>query len=455
MTPTRREILATATGLTAAGYQRVVGSNDRIGVGFVGYGLMQKTHVSTFRAMADAQPVALAEVHAGRRAEGQAACGGQAVGYADFRKLLDDRRVEAVVVATPDHWHALVTMLACAAGKDVYVEKPLTLFVREGEWMQAVALRTRRVVQVGTQQRSGRHYGRARSLIRSGHIGQVHSVRMWAARNIGAGFGRPADCMPPSELDWDGWLGPAPRRPYNPNRGLYHFRWFWDTAGGQMTNLGAHHLDIVDWFLGLDELRAVASFGGRFAVSDNAETPDTQDALFRFDHWTTSMTLRESSAGDTPRSGLEFFGTKGSLSIGRSGFRVVADGEIPAVNMIPGIRDGHPVGGPIAIPAPDSPPLRTQSIDDTSGNSAEQYREHARNFLACIRSRKAPISDLASAHRTAVACHLANLSLRLGRQLNWDSAKGTVIGDLEAAAALVRPYRAPWDRELRALGVGP
>src|SRR5262249_28969035 len=160
--------------------------------------------------------------HRGRLAEGVAAAGNGAAGYADFRKLLDDKRVEAVVVATPDHWHALLTMLACAAGKDVYVEKPLTLFVREGEWMQVVAEKHKRGAQARAQQRSGKHSRRARDLIRGGHIGQVVSVRMAAVRNVVPGFGSPPDQPPPADLDYDRWLGPAPARNYNPNRSLYH-----------------------------------------------------------------------------------------------------------------------------------------------------------------------------------------------------------------------------------------
>src|SRR5205807_595666 len=148
--------------------------------------------------------------------------GGAVRGYHDFRKLLDDRDVDAVVLSTPDHWHALITMLACAAGKDVYVEKPLTLFVREGSWMQQVARRQRRVVQVGTQQRSGAHYQRARELIQKGGLGAISSVRMQAFRNIMPGYGAPPDADPPAELDWPMWLGPAPYRRYNPNRALYH-----------------------------------------------------------------------------------------------------------------------------------------------------------------------------------------------------------------------------------------
>src|SRR5262249_34237785 len=275
----RRAFLATSTalGLSAVTYRRVRGANDRVGVGVIGYGLIGKRHVGTFASMKDVDLVGLAEVHRGRREEGLKAAGKAAGGYEDFRKLLDAKEVKAVVVATPDHWHALMTMLACDAGKDVYVEKPLTLFVREGEWMLEVARRTRSVVQVGTQQRAGKHYRRARELIQSGHLGRVVSGRTSAVRNVMPGFGSPADRDPPDGLNWDGWLGPAPKRRYNPNRCLYHFRWFWDYSGGQMTNLGAHHLDVVDWVLGLGGLEAVTSAGGRFALEDNGETPDTQD----------------------------------------------------------------------------------------------------------------------------------------------------------------------------------
>src|SRR6476620_7454349 len=158
MSDRRRFLTASAAALTAVSYARVHGANDRVGLGFIGYGLMGKGHVATFRKLSNGSLVGPAEVHKVRSAEGLGAMGGDPAGYADFRKLLDDKRVDAVVIATPDHWHALMTMLACAAGKDVYVEKPLTLFVREGEWMQAVAGRTKGVVQAGTQQRSGKHY---------------------------------------------------------------------------------------------------------------------------------------------------------------------------------------------------------------------------------------------------------------------------------------------------------
>ena len=231
---TRRSFIKAGTAaaaLTAASWSRVVGANERVGIGVIGFGLVGRIHTRNFKAQPDAQVVAIAETYRPRAAAAAELVGGQVAQYSDFRRLLDDKNVDAVVVATPDHWHALMTMMACAAGKDVYVEKPLTLFVREGRWMVEVARRHKRVVQVGTQQRSGPHYQRARELVRDGRIGKLVSVQVNYFRNVAPGFGKPPDGDPPPDLDYDLWLGPAPQRPYNPNRAIYHFRWFWDYSG--------------------------------------------------------------------------------------------------------------------------------------------------------------------------------------------------------------------------------
>jgi predicted dehydrogenase len=451
--PSRRTLLkgGTALALSAASYRRVLGANERIGIGFIGFGLIGKRHVLDFKQMPDANLVAVAEVHKGRLDEAAATLGGSPRSHGDFRRLLEDRDVDAVVVSTPDHWHALMTMMACAAGKDVYVEKPLSLFVREGRWMVDVAHRHKRVVQVGTQQRSGPHYQKARELIRSGHIGQVVSVRMCSYRNIMPGFGSPPDGDPPAGLDYDLWLGPAPKRPYNPNRALYHFRWHWDYSGGQMTNLGQHSLDIVHWFLGALAPKAVTSSGGRFALQDNGETPDTQDSLFEHDGWTASWSCREASRGAAPSSALEFCGTRGSLTISRKGFIVTPDPAIQPEAAVPRFGGAHPVGGPSGTGDRNSSTKRTEAIEDRTGDEYDQFRRHAGNFLDAIRTRHDPISDLESGHRVVTACHLANLSLRLGRKLRWDSKREAVVGDTEADSMLERPYRAPWDAERNAL----
>jgi predicted dehydrogenase len=438
--------------LAAASYGRIQGANDRVGVGVIGFGLIGQRHVLDFREQPDVAPVAVAETHRGRLEEARALLGGAVRGHRDFRRLLDDPDVHAVVVSTPDHWHALMTMLACAAGKDVYVEKPLTLFVREGRWMADVARRHRRVVQVGTQQRSGPHYRRAKELIQNGYLGPVTSVRMYAYRNIMPGFGAPADREPPPDLDWDLWLGPAPQRRYNPNRALYHFRWFWDYSGGQMTNLGQHSLDIVHWYLGVRAPRGVMSVGGRHSLRDNGETPDTQDALLDYPGWTAVWSHREAARGPGVPYGLEFYGPKGCLVISRKGFTVAADPRLTPENLIPQFADKHPVGGPARK---ESGPVQywTKSLQDMSGDARAQFKLHARNFLDCVKSRQTPVSDLESGHRVATACHLANIALRLGRGVRWDADKETIPDDPEAARMLVRPYRPPWDKELTALGV--
>jgi predicted dehydrogenase len=449
----RRSMLGAgaATALSAASYRRVVGANDRVGLGFIGFGLIGKRHLLDFRDQADARIVAIAEVHAGRRDEGVALAGGSARGFGDFRALLDDHDVDAVVVSTPDHWHALMTMMACVAGKDVYVEKPLSLFPREGRWMVDVARRHNRVVQVGTQQRSGPHYQRSRDLVRDGRIGQVVAVRMWSYRNVMPGFGSPPDGDPPRELDYNQWLGPAPKRPYNPNRAIYHFRWFWDYSGGQMTNLGQHSLDIAHWFLDATAPAAVTSAGGRFALKDNGETPDTQDALFEYPGWTATWSQRECSRGAAPERGLEFCGTRGSLKVSRKGFVLTPDPKVAPDEVIPRFGGPHPVGGPATTGQREVLASAAAAVEDRSGDEFDQFKRHARNFLECVRSRHDPISDLEGAHRVATACHLANLSLRLGRKLRWDPVRETIVGDPEAEARLERPYRAPWDAELRVL----
>jgi predicted dehydrogenase len=307
------------------------------------------------------------------------------------------------------------------------------------------------VVQVGTQQRSGPHYQRAARLIRQ--LGKIASVRVGSFRNIMPGFGRPADSDPPPELDWEMWLGPAPKRRYNPNRALYHFRWFQDYSGGQMTNLAVHALDVVHWFLGLTAPTAVTSVGGRFSLQDNGETPDTQDALIEYPGCTVVWSHREACAGQT-KMPLEFCGPRGSLTINRHGFVLAGDRKIPPENAVPQFAGAHPAGGPKRVAGSGPEERWAASVLDQSGNPQQQLELHVRTFLDCVKSGKQPLSDLESAHRVATVCHLANHSLRLGRRLRWDAKKEEVIGDAEATRLLQRPYREPWDRELKSLKVG-
>ena len=444
MQTTRRRFLG---ALTAASYARVAGANDRVQIGFIGYGLIGKQHVSDFRKLADVDCAAVAEVHSGRLDEGASACGAGAKTYRDFRRLLENKDIQGVVVSTPDHWHCAMTILACAAGKDVYVEKPLTVFIREGRWMKQAARRYKRVVQAGTQQRSGAHYVKALELLRGGYIGEIHSARIAVSRNVMPGFGDPPDSPAPSGLDYEMWLGPAPKRPYNPHRSIYHFRWFWDYSGGQMTNLGAHEIDIVQWCLNSKGPVSASSIGGRWSVRDNGETPDTQDAILLYDpKLSLQVSIREAAVGRREGNGLEFFGTKGSMTLSRGAFQIYPDMRQPPENLIPQMGGGHPIGGPVLTaekPTPWIEAMRQPATNDLLGT-------HARNFVDCIKSRQRPAADVEDGHRTAVACHLANISLRLGgRTLRWDADREEITGDREASEYLVREYRKPWDDVIR------
>ncbi len=450
----RRAFIASgALGLTALSARRILGANERVRVGIIGFGLIGRIHTQSFLDQPDVQIGAVSDVYQPRTEAGAAMGGSGTRQYGDFRRMLDDREIDAVVIATPDHWHALMTMMACAAGKDVYVEKPLSLFVDEGRWMMDVAKRHKRVVQVGVQNRSGPNFQRAREALRAGHLGEIVSVQNSYYRNVMPGFGHPPDQAPPPGLDYDLWLGPAPKRPYNPNRAIYHFRWFWDYSGGQMTNLGQHSLDLVHFFLGVKAPRSVYCTGGRHHLKDNCEVPDTQDAIIEYPGFNAICQYREASAGRAGlgMGGLMFYGTKGNLAVGRTGYEIAADPKVDPRNTVAKVlATGHPVGGPEPVPEAEGQ-FWTQPEKDASGDAAKDYRRHARNFLNCIKSRQQPIADLESGHQVATVCHLTNISMKVGRKLTWDAAGQKVTGDKEAQAMLRRPYREPWARELKAL----
>jgi predicted dehydrogenase len=450
---TRRTFLGTAA-LTAASYQRILGANDRIGIGFIGYGLIGKQHVVDFKKFPDVDIVGVCDTYRPRVDEAlQLAGHPNAKGYSDFRKMYQNQDIQGVVVATPDHWHALLTILACEAGKDVYVEKPMTLFLDEGKWMIQAARKYNRIVTVGTQRRQGKGVAAARKVVESGTLGKIHSVRMASFRNIYPGFGRTPVSDPPSGFDYDMWLGPAPRKPYTAHRGLYHFRWFWDYSGGQMTNLGAHIIDQVLWIMNVKGPTMVTSTGGRYALEDDGETPDLQDTSWVFPGFTLNCAIREANAsrGDP---GQVYLGTKGSMTMA-GGYQVVPEQQVDPVNDIPRFQ-GHPAGGPVYSETKPTPWIEPQTGGVTSdaryGTGGEDTMAmNERDWLDSMRSRQRPLCEVEDGHRVSIACHLANMSLRLGRSIRWDPEKEQVIGDREAAAMCLRPYRAPWDAALRSV----
>ncbi len=444
-------ISTAATALTARAYSQVAGANDRVNIGILGFGLIGRIHGRSFAGLKEARIAAVSDAFKPRM-EACKEIEPNVKTHADFRSLLESKEVDAVVVATPDHWHALQTMMACAAGKDVYVEKPTHLFVREGEWMQKVASKHKRVVQVGTQQRSAPHYQKAKELLRNGAIGDIASVQCDFFRNVMPGIGNPSDGDSPTDFDWEMHLGPAPARRYNPNRSIYHFRWFWDTAGGQMTNLGHHSLDIVHWIFDIQGPKTVTSHGGRWFLKDNGETPDTQNAMIEYEKFPAIVQFREAAGGggESSMGSLVFIGTKGTMKLGRDGFEILPDKKESPQNIFAAIIGGHPVGGPQTLDEPKG--LKwCNAMSDKSGNATQQYSLHAQNFIDCIKSRKTPHSDLESSHWVSTTCHLANISLKTGRKLTWDAAANDILADKEASAMLERTYREPWAKELRSL----
>ncbi|MFO0846207.1 MAG: Gfo/Idh/MocA family oxidoreductase [Gemmataceae bacterium] len=373
-----------------------------IGVGNQGRGNLGK-HVKNAVAVCEVDGVRLGQAKERVEKETRRPC----AAYGDYRKLLDDKTVDAVVITVPDHWHALMTIDACAAGKDVYCEKPLTLTIAEGRAMVTAARKHRRIVQTGSQQRSDDRFRQACELVRNGKIGKVHTVKVGIPR---VNFTGPAvpDGPPPKELDYDRWLGPAPKRPYNEKRVHYLFRFFWDYSGGQMTNFGAHHLDIAQWGLGMDDSGPVSCEGqARYHAQGWYEVPEWCEAVW---HYANGVKVVCTQGG---RGGTEFIGDKGKVFVSRK--------EIQAT------------------PAE----LLTEKLDDKAVRLYRSKNHHA-NWLECVKSRKLPICDVEVGHRSATVCHLGNLAIRLGRKVSWDPAKEEVGGDPEAAKLVSRAYRAPW-----------
>src|SRR5262249_8724495 len=268
---------------SAAAAGQPAGANERVRVGLIGCGTRGMHVARLMRQAPNVEFVAACDVYDRNANRAREWAGQQCQAYRDFRRVLDRKDVDAVLVATPDHWHAIPTVLACRAGKDVYVEKPLGHNVREGRAMVEAARRHKRVVQAGTQHRSAEHYREVAKIVQGGELGKVRFVRVWNYTNLyPRGVGRAEDSRPPDGLDWDFYLGPAPAVPFNKNRFLGTFRWFWDYAGGFITDWGTHRFDSVHQVMGEDAPRSVSAVGGRFELKDGAETPDVLQATFEY-----------------------------------------------------------------------------------------------------------------------------------------------------------------------------
>ena len=466
---TRRGFLGTVTALSAASYSRILGANDRVGIGVIGFGLISKTHIQGYRTYKDVDILGLCDVYKPRVQAGLAYTQNpNCKGYSDFRKMFEDKNIDGIFVGTPDHWHTMHTVMACAAGKDVYVEKPLTVYNDEGKYMIQARDKYKRVVVVGTQRCQNPAHMEARKIVQSGILGKIHMVKLaGSARNIFPGFGKTPVTDPPADLDYDMWLGPAAKKPYQNHRSLYHFRWFWEYSGGQLTNLGAHSISAFLMVMGVKGPTKVVSFGGRQLLEDDGETPDTQEVMYEFPGFRMTTSIREANTF-RDNSVSVVMGTMGNLVLGNN--TILSEPRNNPFNLVPRGGDGHPIGGVVyddtkAVPWIEGKPMsmppagarerganRNTGLAPADFPGEEWLYMNQRDFVECIRTRKKPLCDLELGHRTSIACNLGNMSLRLGgRAIQWDPEKEMVIGDKEAAAMCTPQYRAPWDGVLRSL----
>ena len=356
--------------------------------------------------------------------------------YADYRKMLAERDLEVVLIATPDHWHALPLIEACKAGADIYVQKPTGVDVVESQSMLAAARKHGRVVQVGTQRRSTPHLVEARDrFIKEGRLGKIAYVEVccyWHMRNRDTLATAP-DTAPPDHLDWDMWTGPAPMRPYNKIAHPRGWRAFMEYGNGIVGDMCIHMLDMVRWMMGLGWPVSVASSGGILMdKAARANITDTQTATFDFNDVKVVWTHR--TWGETPDPKYPwcatFYGEKGTLKasvfsydfIPRNGGKPEHKDQVMELDLYPEDRDEK----------------------DLERHVAPAIRGHMKNLLDCIDTRSRPVADIEEGHISTASCILANLSMKLGRTLRWDPARHEVIGDKEANKLLARPYRAPW-----------
>ncbi|MBM3735193.1 MAG: Gfo/Idh/MocA family oxidoreductase [Acidobacteria bacterium] len=342
----------------------------------------------------------------------------------DFRRVLDDKSIDALVVGTPDHWHAIPTILACQAGKHVYVEKPCSHNVREGQVMLEAARKHGRVVQVGIQSRSGRHFAEALEYIRSGALGKVAFARGWETARQKS-IGRPPDSDPPAGVDYDMWLGPAPKRPFNPMRFHSNWRWFFDYGTGDLGNDGVHRIDyarraLEAAFTGMgkrlpDWPTAVSAAGGKHYFDDAQEFPDNLMVNWEYPGAILNYEMRiwTGSKMEGEEEGGAVYGDQGHVVIGNTGWRAFG-----------------PKGEPL--------PHGTQSGND------QHDPAHKRDFTDAIRNRRRPNCDIAIGHVASSMTHLGNIAWRMDRKLKFDGVAERFIGDDEANKLLSRTYRAPW-----------
>jgi predicted dehydrogenase len=395
----------------AVPHSKTRGANDDIRVGVAGIKGRGGGLVQEFHSISGVRVAALCDVDGkvlDDRVKKFKDRNEKVAGYSDYRRMLEDKSLDVVAIATPDHWHVPIAAASVVTGKDVYVEKPLSHTIAEGRLLVNLARKHGRMVQHGTQSRSSEGITAGIEYLKSGKLGKIRMAKAINCQLRGP-IGRIADSEAPPNVNYDLWLGPAPKRPFNKNRFHYNWHWHWDYGTGDTGNDGVHQIDIARWGLGVEMPNAVSCSGGQLFYDDDHETPDTQIATFEYDdvYLMYEMRLWTPYGLEGHDNGDVFYGDNGTMSIGRKGWQVT-------------FKNGKP--GP--------------------GGPRGSY-SHAENFIKAVRSRKATDlnADVEVGHHSATLCHLANIAMRVGRRLKFDTQRERFTGDAEANTYLTKKYR--------------
>ena len=443
MSITRRHFLqnsaiaATGAGLITlptldaiASQRKRVAPNDKLQLGVIGCNGMGWSDLRSHLLMSDVECVALADVDQSvldkRAADVETIQHKRPQLFKDYRKLLENKDIDAVIIGTPDHWHCMAMTDAISAGKHVYCEKPLANSIEECNLMLAAARKSNKLVQVGQWQRSGSHYAQAIDYVRSGKLGNIRLVKVWAYQ----GWMKPVpvkpDSAPPAGVDYAMWLGPAPKRPFNPNRFHFNFRWFWDYAGGLMTDWGVHEIDIALYAMNAKAPKSVMASGGKLAYPDDAsETPDTLQTVYEYEGfnmlWEHATGIDGGNYGRT--EGIAFIGNNATLVLNRDGWALLPETEA---------KNGLKV-------------YKVEDIPD-QGRNGEYLNEHTKNFVQAIKANDASLlkCGIETGSIAAINAHMGNIAYKTGRKVYWDAAEKGFKNDSQANALIAAHYHNGW-----------
>ncbi|HKK75601.1 MAG TPA: Gfo/Idh/MocA family oxidoreductase [Saprospiraceae bacterium] len=414
-----------------AAKRKTISPNDKINFGVIGCNGMGWSDMRAHLSMDQVECVALCDVDdkvlERRAADVMRARGKKPKLYKDYRKLLEQQDIDAVIIGTPDHWHCLMLLDALDAGKHVYIEKPLANSIQEARVMMEAASKSDRMIQVGQWQRSGTHYEQAIDLVRRQVVGQIRLVKVWAYQ----GWMEPVPVKPdspvPAGVDYQMWLGPAPDRPFNPNRFHFNFRWFWDYAGGLMTDWGVHEIDIALYAMGAKAPKSVMASGGKLAYpNDASETPDTLQTVYEYDNfnmlWEHATGINNGNYGRT--EGIAFIGNLGTIVVNRQGWELIPEEET---------KDGMRR-------------FKIDAIPEQSKGNANYLQQHARNFVEAMEKNDASLlkCGIETGSIAAINAHMGNIAFKTGRKVYWDAQKGNFGKDKEANQLINAHYHNGW-----------